>query len=258
MRWLLLVALAALGQTAAAPGPIDVSALRVGTPTAVGEIDLGKIKGELRQLAWSPDFTEFYIQTADGDQPNDTVRHFTVAAAGGAVTSVAREPDWATEYWRFKSDRSAPGLPELMIDVKQTFEKVKFGTGSAGAADRMEPGADSQNSAGNVERAAESQKQSVLRLLLLDEPISVFVNARAIPGLQFGWGPASSGAIAYVNESGRLVLFDRRKHKQTVAGVKDALLPAWTQDGSRIAFLEKDGRKKYTLMTATVNLKSEL
>jgi hypothetical protein len=251
MRWLLFVALAGIGQTQAISGPLDVSTLRVGAPVVVGEIDLGTIKGELRQLAWSPDFAQFYIQTADGDKADDLVHHYTVAASG-AVAPAPQEPAWADEYWRFKSDRFAPGIPDLVIDLKQTFEKVKIGTGSAGAADRNSPGADSVNSAGNVERAADGQRENVLRLVLLDEPISVFVNQRVIPGLQFSWGPTASGAIAYVNESGRLVLFDRHKHKQTLPGVKDALLPAWSMDGSRIAFLQKSGRKKYRLMTATI------
>ena len=252
MRWLLLVVLAALGQPQAPSGPLDVSALQIGAPVAVAEIDLGKIKGDLRQLAWSPDFTQFYLQTADGDKPDDIVHHYLVPASGGAVAPAPREPEWAADYWRFKSDRSAPGIPDLMIDVKQTFEKIKIGTGSAGAADRSAPGADSVSSGGNVERAAESQRENVVRLVLLDEPISTFVNQRVIPGLQFGWGPKASGAIAFVNDSGHLVFLDSHKHTQTVPGVKDALLPAWTIDGSRIAFLEKSGRKKYTLMTSTV------
>ncbi len=253
MRWLLLVALVGLGQAPGLSGPLDVSTLKIGVPAAVAEIDLGKIKGELRELAWSPDFTQFYLQTADGDKSDDIVHHYTIAASGGALAPAPQQPDWAADYWRFKSDRSAPGLPDLMIDVKQTLEKVKIGTGSAGAADRMGPGADNVSSSGNVERAAEGQRENVIRLVLFDEPVSVFVNQRVIPGLQFGWGPASSGAIAFVSESGRIVLLDQHKHKQTIAGVKDALLPAWTKDGSQIAFLEKSGRKKYTLMTAAVN-----
>ncbi|HWF84848.1 MAG TPA: hypothetical protein VG222_08385 [Vicinamibacterales bacterium] len=252
MRWLLLVALAGLGQTPGLSGPLDVSTLKIDAPTVVTELDLGKMKGELRQLAWSPDFTQFYVQTADGNKP-DEVRHYLVASSGGAVTPAPEEPQWAADYWRFKSDRSAPGIPDVMIDVKQTLEKVKIGTGSAGAADRSAPGAGSVSSSGNVERAAESQGENVVRLVLFDEAVSVFINQRPIPGLQFGWGPAGSGAIAFVNDSGRLVLLDRGTHKQTVAAVKDALLPAWTMDGSRIAFLEKSGRKKYTLMTATVS-----
>jgi len=37
------------------------------------------------------------------------------------------------------------------------------------------------------------------------------------------------------------------------AVVNHAILPAWTIDGSRIAVLEKTGRKKFTLMTLAVH-----
>jgi hypothetical protein len=49
------------------------------------------------------------------------------------------------------------------------------------------------------------------------------------------------------------MLLDRNKHKQTVSGVKDALLPAWSTDGTRLAWVQKSGRRKYTLVWATVS-----
>jgi hypothetical protein len=33
----------------------------------------------------------------------------------------------------------------------------------------------------------------------------------------------------------------------------DALVPAWTMDGSRLAWAQKSGRTRYTLMYATVS-----
>ncbi len=110
-------------------------------------------------------------------------------------------------------------------------------------------------SSANIDREAQNTKQNVLRLTLLDQPISVSMNKMPIPGLTFSWGPAKSGAIVFTDPDGRLVFFDQKKRKQTVSGVKDAVLPAWTIDGSRIAFLQKSGRKNYTLMTATVGSK---
>ena len=75
-----------------------------------------------------------------------------------------------------------------------------------------------------------------------------------IPGLMFSWGPSGSGAIAYTDrEAGHLMLLDQHKHKQTVSGVKDALLPAWSTDGARLAWVRKSGRKKYTLVWAEVS-----
>jgi hypothetical protein len=70
----------------------------------------------------------------------------------------------------------------------------------------------------------------------------------------FSWGPPGSGTIAYTDrEAGHLMLLDRDRHKQTVSGVKDALLPAWSTDGMRLAWVQKGGRRKYTLVWATVS-----
>jgi hypothetical protein len=238
----------------AALAVIDVSTIKIGPPTAVTELDLGKLKGELRQLAWSPDGTQFYIQTAEGTPPSEKLHHYVIPVAGSAPSSLDRPPAWAAEYWSFKSDRSAPGVATLMIDAKQTFEVVKAGTGSAGALDR-EAGATGGN-VGNIETMAkgndQNQKASIWRFTLLGETVSEFMNQRPIPGLTFSWGPAASGAIAYVDTNGRLTLLDQQKHKHTVPGVKDALLPAWSTDGARLAWVQKSARKKYTLLWATV------
>jgi dipeptidyl aminopeptidase/acylaminoacyl peptidase len=256
VRVLLLTAvLISAGPAAAAQSPasLDVSSLTLGSPTTVAELDLGKLKGDLRQLSWSPDGSQIAVRTSDGDKPTDAVHFYTIAVAGGAVTSVPREPEWATAYWAYKSDRSAPGLPAVMIDLDQKMEVQKVGTGSAGAAaggDRT--GGANVMSADNVDREAQNQREHVFRLTLYGEAVSTFVNERPLPGLQFGWGPRGSGAIAFVDSEGRLFLLDDKKHKRAIAGTKAALLPAWTEDGSRLAFVEKTGRKKYTLAWVAV------
>jgi hypothetical protein len=242
-------------QPPASATALDVSTVKVGSRTTVTELDLGTLKGNLRQLGWSPDGTELYVQTADGTPPSEKLRHYTVAVAGGAVKPVDRQPDWAATFWAFKSDRAAPGIESLMIDVEQKVENMKYGTGSAGAADRTGSALGGGNvvSSDNVDRAAQSQHVNVARLKLFDEAISEFFNERPIPGLMFSWGPAFSGAIAYTDRDGRLILLDQNKHKQTVSGTKDALLPAWSIDGSRLAWVQKSGRKKYTLVWAPVS-----
>jgi hypothetical protein len=250
MLQLLLLVLALSISPAQTPpsGPVDVSTLKVGAPAAVTELDLGKLKGDLRQVGWSPDGTELYVQTADGDQASPRLRHFIVAVAGGAIRMVDVPPDWATTFWAFKSDRSAPGIGTLMIGFEQKSEKTKIGTGSG------RPGSGGPGSSGaDAERSNDGQQQNIERLVLLGETISEFINERPIPGLMFSWGPNFSGAIAYTErESGHLVLLDSNKRKQTVSGVKDALLPAWSIDGTRLAWVQKSGRKKYTLVWAPV------
>jgi hypothetical protein len=243
IRWLLLLGL--VGQPS---GSFDVSSLTIGAPTVVAALDLGTLKGEPRRVSWSADGANLALRTSEGDKPTDRVYFFTVAAAGGPVVAVEREPDWATEYWAFKSDRSAPGLAGVLIDVQQTHENVKIGTGSAGAAAGIDrAGGNTVMSADNVEREAQRQKQNVIRLTLYGEPISQFVNQRPEPGEQFSWGPTGTGAVAYVDPDGRLFVLDQKKHKRSIAAVKDALLPAWSADGTKLAYIQKSGRKKYTL-----------
>ena len=91
-----------------------------------------------------------------------------------------------------------------------------------------------------------------VRFRLFDETVSEFVNEPAMPGLMFGWGPSGSGAIAFTDRTGRLFLLDQMKRKQTVSSAKDAALPAWTTDGSHLAWAQKSGRRKYALMVAPV------
>src|SRR6185437_3940221 len=110
MRWLLLVALAGLGQAPALSGHLDVSKLNVEPPTAVTELDLGQMKGDLRQLAWSADDSQIYIQTAEGDVSAPTLRHYIVPASGGSPTKVDAAPPWAIIFWDVKSGQSAPGV----------------------------------------------------------------------------------------------------------------------------------------------------
>jgi WD40 repeat protein len=243
---MLLLLLAVLQASTTA---IDVSTLKVAPPTTIAELDLGKLKGELRQLGWSPDGTELYIQTADGNPGSEKLRHYTVAVAGGAVKPLDLQPEWASSFWGFKSARNAPGLASLQIDVEHKLENTKVGTSSG------RPGEQAAGPGGgnvSIDKVAESQHQNVIRLTLFGEAVGEFVNQQAIPGLTFSWGPTSSGAIAYTEREGRLMLLDRNGHKQHIGAAKDALLPAWSPDGTRLAWVQKTGRKKYSLVWAPV------
>jgi hypothetical protein len=243
VTWLLSIS----SSRAAANPPVDVSTIKVGAPETVTELDLGKLKGELRQIGWSPDGAQLYVQTADGDPPSVKLRHYLVPRAGGTATVIDAQPEWAVAYWEFKSDRAAPGIGSLMIGLEQKLENVKIGTG-AGRPGEMGIGAGV-----SVDKIAEGQHEKVARLTLVGETISEFVNQAPIPGLMFSWGPTGSGAIAYTDRAGHLLLLDQHKHKQAVAGIKDALLPAWSTDGTRLAWVQKAGRKRYTLLTALVS-----
>jgi hypothetical protein len=250
-RLLLLTLLLSISPDQTPPStPVDASAVKVGVPATITELDLGKLKGELRQLGWSIDGTELYLQTADGSPNAEKLRHYLVTLEGGAVKPIEAPPQWAIDYWAIKSDRFAPGLRSLMIELEQKQENVKVGTGSG------RPGEMGITGGLSADKIAEGQKQSLWRLTVLGETVSEFQNTAVIPGLMFSWGPPGTGAIAYTDrELGHLTLLDRNKHKQTVSGIKDALLPAWSTDGTRLAWVQKAGRRKYTLLWATVSAK---
>jgi hypothetical protein len=241
-------------QTSGLGTPADVSALHVGAPALVAELDLGKLKGDLRQIGWSPDATELYVQTAEGQDGSAKLHHYVMPLAGGAPVPVQNAPEWAVSYWAFKSDRFAPGIGSLMIDLQQSVENMKYGTGSAGAIDQGNRTTGGLTTSGtDADRAALADKNHIVRLKLLDETISEFVNQKPVPGLMFSWGPSSSGAMAFTDREGRLFLFDQKRHKQSVSGAKDAVLPAWTTDGARLAWAQKSGRKKYLVYYAMVS-----
>lgn len=250
----LVLVLSVLQASATLPDALDVTTLRLGAPITVVELDVGRLKGDLRQLSWSPDGRRFYLQTAEGNRATATLRHYWVAIEGGAVLGLDAQPEWAQEYWAFKSDRLAPGMESVMIEVEQKIENLKFGTGSAGAADRSSDalGAGNINSASNVEKAAESQRVKVVRLTVYGQVVGEFRNAAPLPGLTFSWGPERSGLIAYTDADGRLSLVDAGRRRSSVPGVRNALLPAWSVKGDRIAWVERSGRRKFVLRYADV------
>ena len=252
-----LLLLAWLASPQAPTLPVDVTKIEVGAPVVVTEIDTGKLKGEVRRLSWSPDGRSLYIQTAESDPPVERFRHYSLALDGGALTPLDREPDWAANYWAVKQDRAAPGIGSLTIEVVQGTENIKTGTGPAGVLDRSSSpdrvAAGSPSVEGLASGNMGNDRARVVRLTLLGTDIATWTNERPYPGARFSWGPANSGTLVYVGEKGQLVFFDQKKQKRAISSVKDAVLPAWSTDGTRVAYLQKTGRKKYLVTWARVS-----
>jgi hypothetical protein len=252
----LLIACLAQGQPAR-PLPIDVTRIETSAPVAVAEIDTGKLKGDVRRFAWSPDGQTFYIQTAEGNPATQTLHHYSVAANGGAIATLREEPDWASAFWSVKQDAVSPGSPSLKIEILQGSEIIKTGTGPAGVLDRSASPDAVASGHPSVENLASgnmgNDKATVVQLALLGEPIATWVNERPLPGARFSWGPSGAGALVYVGDKGQLIFFDRAKHRRTAEGIKDAAFPAWSADGGRVAFLQKTARKKYVITWVPVS-----
>jgi hypothetical protein len=255
----LFLILALLSQPPATAGPTDISRVTVSTPRAVVEIDTGKHKGEPWRVAWSPDGAALYVQTMQVDKAGNRTPggHYQVPAAGGTLEQVRGEPDWASAYWTWKSAQSAPSAPAFKIELESKKELVRStaaprGGGLAGMGGDSTlasgPG-EGPSSAATIAAAASMQNAIVNTMLLKGETVGQWINAPIVPGLTFGWAPAGARAIAYASKTGRIVLMDESGRKTEVKS-KDARLPAWSEDGRRLAFVQQTGKKKYGLYVA--------
>src|ERR1700674_1415168 len=100
-----MLALALIASVLQTPPPAqDARQVTLSEPKAIAEIDAGKMKGDLVRLAWSPDGSEFYLQTRerDGYFNVKSMKHYVVSAATKAMKTVDQEPAWASKYWAWK------------------------------------------------------------------------------------------------------------------------------------------------------------
>lgn len=257
----MLTMLALLGSIGQAVGALDLSALVVAKPTAIVEMDLGRLKGEPFRLAWSSE-RQLYLQTVERDTRGTVtaLRHYILSTDGQPPKGVDAEPAWAAEYWSVKSAQAAPGAPSHKIAVEQRQE-VRRSTaapmGGALARGGVEGGGGRGGGTGiGVGDAgaavAQSQTVQIYSLRLKGETVGEWINAAVVPGLTFGWDPSGTGLIAFVNHAGKVVLMDQDGRKQTVQSDK-AFLPGWSRDGAQLAWLERSGRKKVRLWIAAVS-----
>jgi hypothetical protein len=256
--------------TVFAQAPLRVSALKVGEPVRVAELDMDKLKGQPYRMAWSPDGSQLYVQTLEGNindvasgKAQPKLRHYLFSTEpGSAKKDAPGQPDWVAEYWNAKYGQYAPGSTALKIDVKeeQRTERATnapvggdLAKGSASGGSGTSAGAGT--SAGDVSAAnAASQILNVRTMVYKGEKIGEFINTVIVPGLTYGWGPKGTNVIAFsALRSGKVVILDEQGGKLEIGGSKDAVLPAWSPDAKRLAWLQKDGKKKYQLQIAAVS-----
>lgn len=242
--------------------PTPVSAIRV-SPSTLIELDLTKIKGPmLRRLAWSPDASEIYLMTYEANKDASIKKeyHYLIPAAGGAPKPIEAQPEWVQAYWTWKSGQASPDDPELKIQVSE--QKMRDAAAALPFGDEMARGGTTAASAGSaggassesmMEAARAMQANNVRTMRLKGEIIGEWINHPTVPGQTFAWAPKGSGLIAYAEQkSGKLVLMNIAGDKKKIDGTKNVVFPAWTEDGSRLAYLEGRGRNKFALVVASV------
>lgn len=249
--------IAALTAAATAQAPLAVGSATVSAPAVIATLDMDKLKGEPSRMAWSPDQKQIYLQTIQGafHQPK-AVHHYLVDASSGKVSGTAGEPEWFPAYWSVKSHKSSPDTPALDIELA-TENRIEKTTSVPRGGDLARGGADSGatgSTAGEaIQAAANQQSVTVHTMKLHGQAIGEFVNSVIVPGLTFAWAPAGAKAIAYTEpKGGKLVLMNTEGRRQALDGTKDALLPMWSADAKKLAWLQKDGKKKMALKVVDV------
>jgi hypothetical protein len=233
----LCLAAGLLAQTA---GAFDVSTRSFGPPVPICDVDLNTLKGEMRHLSWAPNGRSIHLQTRDprtGD-----VFDYIVDLGNREVSVAFGEPAWSAEYWNRKSSLAAPGVPSLKLEVLESQRRTRptpfSGPVNSGAGQTPDP------------RTPVDTYEHEVGLWFGGEEIGNWINGAPMAGDTFGWGPEGTGALAFTDKSGRLVLIDQAHHKLVLPGVKDAIFPAWAPDGASVAWLQKTGRKKFRLVRA--------
>jgi hypothetical protein len=247
--WLLTLVQVAAGAALTTEAPkLTFSEARL-----VMEFDAGKLKGQVRRLSWGGPEGQLYLRVSEMDRwNNERAKHYMLSLTGGEPGPTDGEPAGASSYWIWKSGPAAPGVPGLRFDVSSQQEN-KTATGSTKEAPGVPNPFRSDPTSSQIQAdVASMQRVTTTTLRLKGELIVEAKNEPLAPGLTFGWGPSPSGLLAFADSKKRLAIIDREGKTVEVGGTSDVLLPAWSPDGKRIAYLEKKGGKKYALMIVDV------
>src|SRR5439155_16753445 len=222
-----------------------------GAPAVWGQLDTAVLKGRPARLAWSDDRSEQYLQVVDGTTPDDLkFRHYMVRK-GSPAKAIERQPKWVEEYWKWKSAKVFFGDPLLTIQVKTDRQVLDNLNGTA------------DNKAAYLSDTPLSGRQLMLarqpgqtrvtnRLVLNGVSIGEFVDELIVPGYTFSWSPEELRLIAFRANTGRLSIMNEDEKIQTVRRTANIILPAWSDDGAAIAYLERNDRRTFTLFVVEI------
>jgi hypothetical protein len=265
---MLLTALLAVVALQPQGNAADVRQLSVSPPQLLVQIDTSKLKGEPARLAWSADGFDFYLQTVDRDKHLQVkaVGHYLISVATKAIKSIDQEPLWATKYWAWKSGQTSPAAPAFRISFEERQERLRAAAAPVGGALARGGGGDPTLGSTNADAAAaaDSTQTQVIRTLsvkgaamgdtkMKPEILGEWINDGVTPGSNYTWAPAPIHALAYAKRGGGpMTVLDDTGHHQDLSVAQAAILPAWSDDGKNLAWLERRDKKKVDLVVADV------
>jgi hypothetical protein len=231
----------------------DASKLSIAAPSTIAVVDVDAIDGEPWRLSWAPDNQQIYLAAMKRKDTATVLTHHLIDPKSGAVQKLDTEPAWAAKYWQWKSWKAAPGNPAFVITL-DTQKKNESATARPMGGDLARGGVDPGGIGSTVDDVAgqASRNVEIITMLLKGEVVGRWENPPIVPGLTFGWGPRGSQLIAFANKDGRLVLMDEQGRKQRLSATKETRLPAWSEDGSRLAWVEKQDKKKFRIQLAAI------
>ncbi len=252
-----LVLVAAMTAAGAAAPQTDLSRLAVSSPDKIVTLDAKALRGMPSRMAWSPDGTRLYVRMSEYDRwGNETGRNYLVDVAARRSAPTEAEPAWAVDYWTWKSAPAAPGRPSFAIRLDQVETRARTTNvpreGSIGQSTSDPTANPNDAQAAAVAAIWQSQRIVTSTMWLHGQVIAEVVNAPLRPGSTFSWSPASLGLIAYADQKGRLVIMDAEGHTLRVAKTTHVILPAWSDNGRRLAYFQKTSRSSFDLMIVRV------
>ena len=255
------VVLALLAQAPPPNQPPKAARLTVSKPRAAVKLSGDTVRGAPVRLSWSPDGQVIYLLTVERDLwGNEKDHHYLLGTSDGTVKPFEGEPLWSIDYWAWKSALACPGLPSFKVETEsRTERKTATGAGAGGSlaqnsGDPYGPGSTlGPQGAAIFAAGTQSQMVTTTTFRLRGRVFSEFVNSRPILGLTYGWAPEGFGVIAFSNEKHELELVDAAGTHTKVMSTKGVVLPAWSPDGRRLAWLTQKGRGNFALVIADVS-----
>jgi hypothetical protein len=240
--------------------PLDASRLSVSTPPPILSFTTAQLRGFPVRLAWSQDGRQLALRVVQRDRwANEREWFYLLTIGESSLVAAEREPGWLGGYWSWKSALGCPGDSSFRIEVETRVDRRAATNAGAGGAigqnsgDPYGAGFDlGPQGQAILQGAMQSQQVTTTTLKLKGALLGEFVNTSAMTGLMYSWAPEGLAAMAFANSKRALVVMDRAGRRHDVSGTKGVLLPAWSPDGKRLAWLSQKGGGSFELILADV------